>query len=88
MCYSRFMSRVASRELRNNTRDLLERVEGGEEVTITVDGRPVATLQPVGSRPRWISRAEFLHRIVGHQADAGLAEELHQLAPDTTDDLR
>ncbi len=81
------MANVASRELRNNTRELLERVEAGEEVAITVDGRPVATLRPIGSRPRWMSRAEFVQRVVGHQADAGLTEELRLLAPDTTDDL-
>ncbi len=79
---------VASRQLRNNTRELLARVEGGEEVTITVDGRAVATLHPVGSRPRWMPRAAFLDRVVGHQADAGLTDALHRLAPDTTDDLR
>ena len=83
------MANVASLQLRNNTRELLERVEGGEAVTINVDGRAVATLHPVGSRPRWMSKAAFLEaEIVGHQADAGLAEELHRLAPDTTDDLR
>lgn len=81
------MGTVGSRELRNNTRDLLERVEGGEEVVITVDGRPVATLRPVGSRPRWMARREFMSRIDGHQADPGLTEELRLLAPDTTDDL-
>jgi prevent-host-death family protein len=81
------MGSVASRQLRNNTRELLERVAGGEEVTITVDGRAVASLHPVGSRPRWMSKAAFLDQVVGHQADAGLTEELHRLAPDTTDDL-
>jgi prevent-host-death family protein len=81
------MGSVASRALRNNTRDLLERVEGGEVVTITVDGRPVATLRPVGSRPRWMSKAAFIDEVVGHQADAGLAADLNRLAPDTTDDL-
>jgi prevent-host-death family protein len=87
MRYSCGMTTVASRALRNNTRDLLERVEAGEEVVITVDGRPVATLQPVGSRPRWMSRPEFVQRVMGHQADPDLADELRQLAPDTTDDL-
>lgn len=86
MCYSR-STVVASRELRNSTRQLLARVEAGESVTITVDGRPVAVLQPVGRRPRWMSRDEFLARVVERQADAGLRAELHALAPDTTDDL-
>ena len=78
---------VASRELRNNTRDLLTRVEAGESVTITVDGRPVAVLQPVSRRPRWVGRDEFLARIAGHQSDPGLRPELRAMAPDTTDDL-
>lgn len=81
------MTEVASRELRNNTRSLLERVEAGEEVTITVDGRPVAVLQPVGRRPRWLGRDEFIRLITAHQADSGLTRELAELAPDTTDDL-
>src|SRR5688572_25744690 len=38
-CYDRRMTEVASRELRNNTRALLDRVAGGEEITITVGGR-------------------------------------------------
>ena len=81
------MVQVASRELRNNTRQLLERVERGEEVVITVDGRSVATLQPVGSRPTWLARAEFERGIDGHRADPGLRADLRALAPDTTDDL-
>jgi prevent-host-death family protein len=81
------MTEVASRELRNETRSLLKRVEAGESVTITVSGRPVAVLQPVGRRPRWIGRDEFLHRIQGHQADPGLTSDLEKLAPDSTDDL-
>jgi prevent-host-death family protein len=78
---------VASRELRNNTRSVLDRVAAGESVTITVDGRPVAVLRPAGRRPRWLARAEFVHRIVEHQADPALADELRGLATDTTDDL-
>lgn len=81
------MSEVASRELRNNTRSLLDRVEAGEEVTITVDGRPVAVLQPVGRRPRWLGRGEFVRGVGSHQADAALRRELANLAPDSTDDL-
>lgn len=81
------MTRVASRELRNQTRALLERVEAGEEITITVDGRPVAILSSVGRRPRWLSREEFSSKILVNQADPGLARDLEELAPDTTEDL-
>jgi prevent-host-death family protein len=81
------MAEVASRDLRNNTRALLDRVEAGEAITITIDGRPVAVLQAVGRRPNWLTREEFVGRILPHRADAALAGELAQLAPDTTDDL-
>ena len=78
---------VASRELRNSTRALLDRVDAGETITITVDGRPVAELRPVDRRPRWLSRDEFLRMFEGRQADPGLYELLREIAPDTTDDL-
>jgi prevent-host-death family protein len=79
---------VASRELRNATRQLLERVEAGEEITITVRGRPIAVLRPVRERPRWLPRDEFLARFADRQADSGLRDELAALAPDTTEDLQ
>lgn len=82
------MAEVASRELRNNTRSLLDRVEAGESVTITVDGRPVAVLRPLGRRLHWLGREEFLRRVGSHPADASLKKDLAELAPDTTDDLR
>jgi prevent-host-death family protein len=81
------MADVASRELRNNTRALLARVEAGESITITVDGRPVASLEPIGNRRRAMPRAEFLRRLEHAQADPGLVDDLHRLAPDTTDDV-
>lgn len=86
-CYDRRMTDVASRDLRNNTRALLDRVSAGESITITVAGRPVAVLQPVGQRSRWMRRDEFTRRLTGHQADPALRDELRDLAPDTTDDL-
>lgn len=81
------MGEVASRELRNNTRSLLERAEAGEDITITVDGRPVAVLQALGRRPRWLRRDEFVRRVASHQADAALTGDVAELAPDSTEDL-
>lgn len=78
------MSEVASRELRNNTRAVLDRVEAGEEITITVGGRRVAVLRPVPHRRRWLRRQELLDM---PQADAALTDDLRTLAPDTTDEL-
>ncbi len=78
------MSDVASRELRNHTRSLLDRVAAGETITITVDGRPVARLEPVDRRPRWLRSDELVRGLV--QADPGLTEELRAIAGDSTDD--
>jgi prevent-host-death family protein len=80
------MAKVASRELRNNTRRLLDRVELGEEVTITVDGRSVARLVPLRQRARWVSSRELVQRLEGRLADPDLARELRDLLPGTTDD--
>jgi prevent-host-death family protein len=79
------MTDIASRELRNDTRGVLARVESGETVTITLNGRAVATLHPVRERRRWVSREHFVRKLA--QADPQLASALAELAPDTTDDL-
>jgi prevent-host-death family protein len=81
------MSEVASRELRNNTRRLLQRVTSGEDIVITVDGQPVAALRPLSKRPQWINGIDFARRLARRQADAGLRDELRGLSPDTTDDI-
>jgi prevent-host-death family protein len=81
------MTEVASRDLRNDTRGVLRRVADGEDIVITVAGQPVAMLSPLRQRSRWVSRADFVRRFADRQADPGLAGELAELAPDTTDDL-
>ncbi len=81
------MSEVASRELRNRTRALLDRVAGGERITVTVNGRPVAEMAPVEGRPRWMGRGRFVRDVLAHQAAPGLAADLASLADETTDDL-
>ena len=80
--------RVASRELRNNTADLLRRVDAGEQIVITKRGDPVASLVPFEQpRRRWLPRAELVRRLAAKQADPGLRDDLDRLAGDTTDDL-
>lgn len=81
------MAEVASRELRNNTRSLLDRVAGGERITITVDGRAVAELRSLTTRPRWLPRERFVHDVLANQADPGLSADLAALSDETTDDL-
>lgn len=79
---------VAARELRNNTADLLRRVDAGESVVITSRGKPVASLVPIEhSRKSWLPKAELLRRLALSQADPGLRADLERLAGETTDDL-
>jgi prevent-host-death family protein len=49
------MGEVGLREIRQNASELVRRAEAGEQVTITVAGRPAAVLGPVSSRTwrRW-----------------------------------
>jgi len=83
------MTRVASRELRNDTAGVLRRVSAGEDVVITVNGDPVAQLVPLRvARLRWLPRAELVARLAGGQADPGLRDDLNRIAGETTDDLR
>lgn len=80
------MTDVPARDLRNNVSAVLRRVEAGERLRVTVSGRPVAELVPLAARPRSISWADFVEGIEDWRADAGLARELHDLFPETTDD--
>jgi prevent-host-death family protein len=41
------MATIPQKELRNHVAEVLRRAEGGEELTITVAGRPVAQLGPI-----------------------------------------
>jgi prevent-host-death family protein len=42
---------ISIRELRNHGGEVVDRVALGEHLTVTRDGRPVATLQPVPRPP-------------------------------------
>jgi prevent-host-death family protein len=82
------MSEVASMELRNDTAGVLRRVQAGEDVVITVSGRPVARLVPLQrTRRTWLGRAELVRRLAVARADPGLRDDLARLAGGTTDDL-
>lgn len=50
MCNTDAVTTIGLRELRQHASELLRRVEGGEQVLITVAGRPSARLVPVSPR--------------------------------------
>lgn len=54
------MATIPQRELRNNCSEVLRRAEAGEEIEITVDGRPVARLTGIPGRRRFVPAEEFM----------------------------
>ena len=78
---------IPLRELRNHTSRILRRVEAGERLTVTVDGRPVADLVPHTGRKTFVSREELVRLLRSREPTPTLREDVRQLLPDTTDDV-
>lgn len=77
------MATIPQKELRNNVAEVLRRAEAGEELTITVSGRPVAQLGPVRTR-QWVPSAQ-LADLWGAPADPTLEQDLEALGGELTD---
>ncbi|MGY1709511.1 type II toxin-antitoxin system Phd/YefM family antitoxin [Geodermatophilus sp. SYSU D00758] len=77
------MTTIHLRELRRHASELVRRDEAGEEVTITVSGRPSARLVPV-SPHTWRQWGEITELFRG-PADTSWAEEQDRLAGELTD---
>jgi prevent-host-death family protein len=77
---------IPQRELRNNTAELLRRVESGERLRITVHGHPVAELVPI-ERPQAFVPFEEVVRDLGGllAADDTLDEDLRRLDEEPSD---
>lgn len=70
------MATIPQKELRNHVGEVLRRAEAGEEITITVAGRPVAQLGPTGRR-RWVG-GPALHAVWDTPAPLGLGDDIEQ----------
>ncbi|CAN5712730.1 MAG: type II toxin-antitoxin system prevent-host-death family antitoxin [Actinomycetota bacterium] len=55
---------IAQRDLRNDSADILRRVEAGEEFIVTRNGTPVAELRPAARR-RGVSRQQLTEAFKG-----------------------
>ncbi len=77
------MATIAQKELRNNVGEVLRRAEGGEEITITVSGRPVARLGPVRAR-QWVPSAQLVD-LWATPPDPTMDKDLQALAGELTD---
>ncbi|MCL2849228.1 MAG: type II toxin-antitoxin system prevent-host-death family antitoxin [Micrococcales bacterium] len=68
------MSVVGIRELRQSASQVIRRVQAGEMVEVTVQGRPAARIVPIApARTRTVTRAELRERMAG--ATGLLADE-------------
>jgi prevent-host-death family protein len=76
---------VSVRQLRNQTAAILRRVEAGESLRVTIDGRPVAEFKPLATRASWVPRHRIVDGLV--QADAELRRELDATVGDTIADM-
>lgn len=81
------MSDITVRNLRNDTGDVLRRVQAGETMIVHSNRRPVARLVPLRQRPTWVPAAQFFSTVLAHPADPALREDLAALQPDTLDEL-
>jgi prevent-host-death family protein len=79
---------IPQRELRNHISQVLRQVEAGERVRITVDGRPVADLVPVGgARRTFVPRAELGQLLARTPLDHAFAHEIDATIGATIDEL-
>ena len=81
------MKTIPQRELRNRISQVLRSVESGERMQITVDGRPIAELAPLGGRRRtFMSRDEVLALLRRASLDRNFARDL-RVVEATVDEL-
>jgi prevent-host-death family protein len=77
------MATVPQKDLRNKVGQVLRRAEAGEEITITVAGRPVAQLGPA-ARSRWVG-GDVLARVWDTPAPRGMGDDLGRFPGELTD---
>jgi len=79
---------IPQRELRNRISQVLRRVEAGERLRITVDGRPVADLIPVSdARRTYVPRDEVIELLTRAPLDPAFARDLHGVTGTTIEEL-
>jgi prevent-host-death family protein len=81
------MRQIPQRELRNNVAAILREVEGGESVRVTVRGRPVADLVPIGARKRSLSPDDVARILTRAPLDSAFAHDLDAAAGARIDEL-
>jgi prevent-host-death family protein len=83
LCYRHVVTVVGLRELRQQASELVRRVEAGEEVTITVAGRPSVRL--VRAAPRAWRPYSAIMELFDGPADAEWAADREQVGHELRD---
>ncbi len=82
------MKAIPQRELRNHVSRVLRQVEAGERMRITVDGRPVADLVPIGGvRRTFVPRNEVLRLLARALLDRRFSRDIEGAAGPTIEEL-
>ena len=82
------MRTIPQRELRNQITRVLREVEAGEQLRITVDGRPVADLVPIGgARRTFVPRANVAELLARAPLDRAFAQDVEAATGATVDEL-
>ncbi len=76
--------RVAIRDLRNDTRSVIDAVERGVDVILTRRGHPIARIVPI--EPDDDDLDTWLGEITADAHDSGLLDEIDRLRRDEDDD--
>jgi prevent-host-death family protein len=74
---------VQQKELRNNVGKVLRRAEDGEELTITVSGRPVARLGPAHGA-QWVPSSR-LDELWSEPTDPTFGKDLERMGGEMVD---
>jgi len=78
---------VSIRELRNSTSAVVAELEAGEQLTLTVNRRPVADILPhTQNRDPWVPAGELRRILRDAPADAGLLDDLAEVRGAGLDD--
>jgi prevent-host-death family protein len=78
---------IGVRDLRNRTSQVIDAVQAGERVVLTVHGEPIADIVPHGRRTPWLPGERLREQLLTRSADPGLSRDLDDLAGGTLDEL-
>lgn len=88
MYYNQPVRIIPQRELRNQIARVLRQVEEGERLRITVDGRPVADLVPLGGvRRTFVARDDLAQLLRRSSLDPAFAGDIEAATGATIDEL-